>query len=60
MHKLTVEQHLMTEILAAASYSELHSLSLLNFEVSILHEYLTSMIFTLEHNNKVVFVFNYR
>jgi hypothetical protein len=54
VHKLTVEQHSMKEILDAGAYPELHSLSLLNFEESILHEYLTSMIFELE-NNEIVF-----
>ena len=44
VHKLTVEQDLMKEILAAGTYPELYSLSLSNFDESILHEYLTSMI----------------
>ncbi len=57
VHKLTVEQHLMKEILGAGTYSELYSLSLSNFEESILHEYLTSMIFEFE-DNKVVFFLN--
>jgi hypothetical protein len=45
VHKLTVEQYSMKEIFAAGTYPQLYSLSLLNFEESMLHQYLTSMIF---------------
>jgi hypothetical protein len=45
----------MNEILGAGTYPELYSLSLSNFEESILHEYLTSMIFKLEGNKFVFF-----
>jgi hypothetical protein len=42
VQKLTVEQHSMKDILGAASYPQLYSLSLINFEEEILGEYLTS------------------
>jgi hypothetical protein len=45
VHKLTIEQESMKRILRAANYSQLYSLSLLNFEEEILSQYLTGMIF---------------
>ncbi|CAF3388858.1 unnamed protein product [Rotaria sp. Silwood2] len=40
VHKLTVEQYSMKDILLAANYSELYSLSLINFQAKILYQYL--------------------
>ncbi|CAF3882169.1 unnamed protein product [Rotaria sordida] len=40
VHKLTVEQYSMKDILRAANYSELYSLSLINFQAKILYQYL--------------------
>ncbi|CAF1303397.1 unnamed protein product [Rotaria sordida] len=40
VHKLTVEQYSMKDILCAANYSELYSLSLINFQTKILYQYL--------------------
>ena len=45
LHQLTVEQSSMKQILLAGNYPQLHSLSLINFQEEILHQYLTSMIF---------------
>jgi hypothetical protein len=44
VHKLTVEQCLMKEILLVASYPQLFSLSLTNFQEKRLHQYLKSML----------------
>jgi hypothetical protein len=41
VHKLTVEQYSMKQILLAANYHQLYSLSLINFEEKILYQYLT-------------------
>ncbi|CAF3052962.1 unnamed protein product [Rotaria sp. Silwood2] len=40
VHKLTVEEYSMKQILRAANYPQLYSLSLLNFEEKILYQYL--------------------
>ncbi|CAF1339688.1 unnamed protein product [Rotaria sordida] len=40
VHKLTVEQYSTKDILLAANYSELYSLSLINFQAKILYKYL--------------------
>ncbi|CAF1342535.1 unnamed protein product [Rotaria sp. Silwood1] len=45
VHKLTVEQCSMKDILLAANYSELYSLSLINFQVKILYQYLRGILF---------------
>ncbi|CAF1037544.1 unnamed protein product [Adineta steineri] len=41
VHKLTVEQDSMKEILHAGTYPQLYSLSLINFEEEIIYQYLT-------------------
>ncbi|CAF4710705.1 unnamed protein product [Rotaria sp. Silwood1] len=41
VHKLTVEEHSMKQILYAANYPQLYSLSLVNFHEITLHRYLT-------------------
>ncbi|CAF1182272.1 unnamed protein product [Rotaria sordida] len=41
VHKLTVEEYSMKEILLVGNYSQLYSLSLINFEEEILYQYLT-------------------
>ncbi len=43
--KLTVEEYSMKQILAAASYPKLYSLTLANFQEDILHRYLTGIVF---------------
>jgi hypothetical protein len=45
VHKLTVEQHSMKQILLAANYPQLYSLSLLNFREETLYRYLTGIEF---------------
>ena len=47
VHKLTVEQGTMKQILPAANYSQLYSLSLINFQDEILYQYLTGILFFL-------------
>jgi hypothetical protein len=47
VHKLTVEQDSMKRILLAANYGQLYSLSLINFQEEILHQYLTGILFLL-------------
>ncbi len=46
VHKLSVEQHSMSQILLAANYPQLYSLSLINFQEEILYQYLTGMTFS--------------
>ncbi|CAF4892109.1 unnamed protein product, partial [Rotaria sp. Silwood2] len=41
VHKLTVEQHSMKQILLATNYPQIHSLSLVNFYEVALYQYLT-------------------
>ncbi|CAF1551612.1 unnamed protein product, partial [Rotaria sordida] len=41
VNRLTVEQYSMKRILLAGNYPQLYSLSLINFEVKMLYEYLT-------------------
>jgi len=45
VHKLTIEQYSMKQILLAANYPQLYSLSLINFEEKILYQYLTGTLF---------------
>jgi hypothetical protein len=45
VHKLTVEEHSMKQILHAANYPQLYSLSLLNFREETLYRYLTGIEF---------------
>ena len=45
VHKLIVEQDSMKQILLAANYPKLYSLSLINFEQEIIYQYLTGIIF---------------
>ena len=40
----TIEQNSMNRILSAANYSQLYSLSLVNFEAQILNQYLTGIV----------------
>ncbi|CAF3077094.1 unnamed protein product, partial [Rotaria sp. Silwood2] len=40
VHKLTVEEYSMKQILLAANYPQLYSLSLFNFQEVTLHQYL--------------------
>jgi hypothetical protein len=46
VHKLSVEQHSMPQILLAGNYPQLYSLSLINFQEEILYQYLTGMAFS--------------
>lgn len=43
VHKLIVEEYSMKQILRAANYPQLYSLSLLNFQEKTLHQYLTGI-----------------
>jgi len=45
IQKLTIEQYSMKQILLAANYPQLYSLSLINFHEEILYQYLTGMVF---------------
>ncbi len=45
VHKLTVEQDSMKQILLATNYPQLYSLSLINLQKDILYQYLTGMTF---------------
>jgi hypothetical protein len=45
IQKLTSEQYSMKQILLAANYPQLYSLSLINFQEEILYQYLTGMAF---------------
>lgn len=45
VHKLTVERHLMKQILFTTNYPQLYSLSLVNFQESTIQQHLTGMIF---------------
>ena len=45
VHKLIVEQDSIKQILCAAAYPQVYSLSLINFHEEILHQYLTGMKF---------------
>ena len=45
VHKLTVEEYSMKQILLAANYPQLYSLSLINFQEEILYQYLTGIVF---------------
>jgi hypothetical protein len=45
VHKLTVEEYSMKEILLAGSYPQLYSLSLINFQEEILYQFLTGKEF---------------
>jgi hypothetical protein len=45
VYKLTVEQDSMKQILLAANYPRLYSLSLRNFEEEIIYQYLTGILF---------------
>ncbi|CAF1085799.1 unnamed protein product [Adineta steineri] len=45
INTLTIEQYSIKRILHATNYPQLYSLSLINFEAKILHQYLTDKIF---------------
>jgi hypothetical protein len=45
VHKLTVEQNSMKQILLAANYPQLHSLTVINFKEEVLYRYLTGIVF---------------
>ncbi len=45
VHKLTIEEYSMKQILLAANYPRLYSLSLRNFEEEIIYQYLTGILF---------------
>ncbi len=45
IQKLTSEQYSLKQILLAANYPQLYSLSLINFQEEILYQYLTGMAF---------------
>jgi hypothetical protein len=49
VHKLTVEEYSMKEILRAGNYPQLYSLSLINFEEKILYQYLKGIVFYFSH-----------
>jgi len=52
IHKLTVEQYSMKDILVAANYNQLYSLSLVDFQEEILYQYLTGILFSFTHLNQ--------
>jgi hypothetical protein len=52
VQKLTVEQYSMKQVLVAASYPQLYSLSLLNFQEKILYQYLTGTLFNFVYFNE--------
>jgi hypothetical protein len=43
VHKITVEEYSMKQILLASNYPQLYSLSLINFQAETLYEYLTGI-----------------
>jgi len=45
VHKLTVEECSMKQILLAGNYPQLYSLSLVNFQEEVLYQYLSGIIF---------------
>jgi hypothetical protein len=45
VHKLTVQQDSIQQILHAANYPQLYSLSLINFQQEILYQYLKGIVF---------------
>jgi len=45
VHKLTVQQDSIQQILQAANYPQLYSLSLVNFQQEILYQYLKGIVF---------------
>jgi hypothetical protein len=45
VHKLTVQQDSIQQILHAANYPQLYSLSLVNFQEEILYQYLKGIVF---------------
>lgn len=49
IYKLTIEEYSAKQILLASNYPKLYSLSLINFQEEILHEYLTSIVFYFVH-----------
>ena len=55
IHKLTIDQYSMKEILVATDYPQLSSLSLINFRKRILLQYLTGMLFHFRFNNSLCF-----
>ncbi len=46
VQKLPVEEYSMKQILAAVSYSQLYSLTFINFQEEILYQYLTGIVFS--------------
>jgi hypothetical protein len=52
LHKLTVEEYSMKEILLAANYPQLYSLSLFNFQEVTLRQYLIGKVFNFRYNEK--------
>ena len=61
VHKLTVEEYSLKQILLAANYHQLYSLSLLNFQEEILYQYLKGIVFKTTHttiNNHLCFFLN--
>jgi hypothetical protein len=52
VQKLTVEQYSMKQVLVAASYPQLYSLSLLNFQEKILYQYLKGTLFNFVYFNE--------
>jgi hypothetical protein len=52
VQKLTVEQYSMKQVLVAASYPQLYSLSLLNFQEKRLYRYLTGTLFNFVYFNE--------
>jgi len=51
VHKLTVEEYSMQQILLAANYPQLYSLSLINFQEKTLHQYLTGIVLNFTPQN---------
>lgn len=51
IHRLTIEEYWMKQILLATNYPQLCSLSLVNFDAETLLESLTGMIFNFAHTS---------
>ena len=57
VHKLTVAEYSMKQVLLAANYSQLYSLSLIDFQAETLYEHLTGVVFNFVHQNKSLLIF---
>jgi hypothetical protein len=57
VHKLTVAEYSMKQVLLAANYPQLYSLSLIDFQAETLYEHLTGVVFNFVHQNKSLLIF---